>query len=276
MRVGSKRMYLDIQSLQNYIGREVNGGQQGHSSVVVADCRRCWSPEHRVPSLCSHIDFVWTPAISPFASRCCRKSCREQQLPSLMRSDLLRNPLSSCTPQVFIHDPLYKWAMTPQDAQQRQQGDQDTRMLDGPSERDARPLNADAERALLRVKQKLKGLEGGVSSCFPACCLSASRGPVQLNLFGNSVHCSTHQTMWACCRGITDLLRAGPVFHIVASGQLRDKSPTRARRPRQNAQGTPHTSVHLCLRRSQRNTNIRMHEQTGPVHPDAFLNPVSS
>ncbi|KAK9828160.1 hypothetical protein WJX74_001187 [Apatococcus lobatus] len=61
--------------------------------------------------------------------------------------------------EVFIHDPLYKWAMTPYDAQQRQHGDQE--VLDGPSERDARPLNADAERALLRVQQKLKGLTGG-------------------------------------------------------------------------------------------------------------------
>lgn len=51
--------------------------------------------------------------------------------------------------------------MTPHDAQQRQHGEQEAQLLDGPSERDARPLNADAERALLRVRQKLKGLEGG-------------------------------------------------------------------------------------------------------------------
>ena len=51
--------------------------------------------------------------------------------------------------------------MTPYDAQQRQHGEQEAQLLDGPSERDARPLNADAERALLRVRQKLKGLEGG-------------------------------------------------------------------------------------------------------------------
>ena len=65
--------------------------------------------------------------------------------------------------QVFIHDPLYKWAMTPQGAQQRQHDDPEAGLLDG-TDRDARPLNADAERALLRVKQKLKGLEGGPAS----------------------------------------------------------------------------------------------------------------
>ena len=64
--------------------------------------------------------------------------------------------------QVFIHDPLYKWAMTPYDVQYRQHGDQEAHLLDGPSEKDARPLNADAERALLRVQQKLKGIEGGI------------------------------------------------------------------------------------------------------------------
>ena len=76
--------------------------------------------------------------------------------------------------QVFIHDPLYKWAMTPQDAQQRQHGDPEGNLLDG-TERDARPLNADAERALLRVKQKLKGLEGGVLPCYP---FSSSMPPI--------------------------------------------------------------------------------------------------
>lgn len=64
--------------------------------------------------------------------------------------------------QVFIHDPLYKWAMTPYDVQHRQHGDQEAQLLDGPSEKDARPLNADAERALLRVQQKLRGLGGGM------------------------------------------------------------------------------------------------------------------
>ncbi len=53
--------------------------------------------------------------------------------------------------------------MTPQGAQQRQHDDPEAGLLDG-TDRDARPLNADAERALLRVKQKLKGLEGGLAS----------------------------------------------------------------------------------------------------------------
>lgn len=80
--------------------------------------------------------------------------------------------------QVFIHDPLYKWAMTPLGAQQRQKDDS---MVSGsspaepqsaaaaaagmPAEAvpgtDTTLANADAERALLRLKQKLAGMEGG-------------------------------------------------------------------------------------------------------------------
>lgn len=80
--------------------------------------------------------------------------------------------------QVFIHDPLYKWALTPLGAQQRQKDDLmagDSNPADpagthpsatglGPdavSGTDTTLANADAERALLRLKQKLAGMEGG-------------------------------------------------------------------------------------------------------------------
>lgn len=80
--------------------------------------------------------------------------------------------------QVFIHDPLYKWALTPLGAQQRQKddpmvGDSSPAELQSSSSAaagmppDAVPgtdttlANADAERALLRLKQKLAGMEGG-------------------------------------------------------------------------------------------------------------------
>ena len=80
--------------------------------------------------------------------------------------------------KVFIHDPLYKWALTPLGAQKRQKdeltGDSDTAEGGAPQatslgmpagtagSADSLLANADAERALLRLKQKLAGLEGGV------------------------------------------------------------------------------------------------------------------
>lgn len=82
--------------------------------------------------------------------------------------------------KVFIHDPLYKWALTPLGAQQRQKdflmGGDDSSPGEGTGGPQPAPVgmapsavgstdttiaNADAERALLRLKQKLAGLEGG-------------------------------------------------------------------------------------------------------------------
>lgn len=74
--------------------------------------------------------------------------------------------------QVFIHDPLYKWALTPAKAQQRQRAhDEDGDAgagAGGGAAADAAAgegaiANADAERTVVRVKQKLQGLEGGAS-----------------------------------------------------------------------------------------------------------------
>ncbi|KAK9825683.1 hypothetical protein WJX81_003257 [Elliptochloris bilobata] len=70
--------------------------------------------------------------------------------------------------EVFIHDPLYKWALSPAAAQLRQGGSQPgagdaapaaTALGEGESGGDL--VNADAERALLRVKHKLEGLDSG-------------------------------------------------------------------------------------------------------------------
>lgn len=90
--------------------------------------------------------------------------------------------------QVFIHDPLYKWALTPLGAQQRQKddlmgGDSNGEgagphtpaagmASDAVSSTDTTLANADAERALLRLKQKLAGMEGGLYS--QSCMLCAS------------------------------------------------------------------------------------------------------
>jgi ataxia telangiectasia mutated family protein len=89
--------------------------------------------------------------------------------------------------EVVLHDPMYKWQMTPVKAQRRQQdplaGDAGAAgpagtaagtaassggasSAGGPAGSGAAAIgNADAERAVLRVKQKLEGqdVEGGVA-----------------------------------------------------------------------------------------------------------------
>lgn len=92
---------------------------------------------------------------------------------------LLRSDFFGCHVvfQVFIHDPLYKWALSPLGAQKRQKdelaGDTGSGEVGGPQaaalgispgaggSSDSTLANADAKRALLRLKQKLAGLEGG-------------------------------------------------------------------------------------------------------------------
>ena len=81
--------------------------------------------------------------------------------------------------EVLIHDPILKWAMSPAQARRRQQPRAGEADLDAGADDDAAPSafaaadmallpqgaadvqNADAERALLRVRQKLDGIEGG-------------------------------------------------------------------------------------------------------------------
>ncbi|KDP31097.1 hypothetical protein JCGZ_11473 [Jatropha curcas] len=63
--------------------------------------------------------------------------------------------------EVFIHDPLYKWALSPLKALQRQKerdDDLETSLEDSQDEYEG---NKDAARALMRVKQKLDGYEEG-------------------------------------------------------------------------------------------------------------------
>jgi ataxia telangiectasia mutated family protein len=68
---------------------------------------------------------------------------------------------------VLIHDPLYKWMLSPRDARHRQRAADDDSDGGAPAARDAGGLedracappadNQAAERALLRVRQKLQG-----------------------------------------------------------------------------------------------------------------------
>ncbi|KAH8074346.1 serine/threonine kinase [Aureococcus anophagefferens] len=64
---------------------------------------------------------------------------------------------------VLIHDPLYRWMVSPKDARHRQRHDDaddgDDASRPGGGESNAGDANDDAERALFKVKQKLQGYE---------------------------------------------------------------------------------------------------------------------
>ncbi|KAK9684733.1 hypothetical protein RND81_10G228300 [Saponaria officinalis] len=63
--------------------------------------------------------------------------------------------------EVFIHDPLYKWALSPLKALQRQKDVDDDLETSWEDSLDEYEGNKDAARALMRVKQKLDGYEDG-------------------------------------------------------------------------------------------------------------------
>eukprot|EP00026_Physarum_polycephalum_P000025 Phypoly_transcript_00025.p1 GENE.Phypoly_transcript_00025~~Phypoly_transcript_00025.p1 ORF type:complete len:3119 (+),score=637.15 Phypoly_transcript_00025:93-9449(+) len=64
--------------------------------------------------------------------------------------------------EVFIHDPLYKWALDPLKALRLQRDDSDVDAeIEGADAHEGAQGNKDAERALLRLKQKLQGIEYG-------------------------------------------------------------------------------------------------------------------
>eukprot|EP00963_Diacronema_lutheri_P006938 scaffold622_cov335-Pavlova_lutheri.AAC.6 len=103
-----------------------------------------------------------------------RKSCEETM--EVMR----RNKESLLTIiEVFLHDPLYQWALTVEAAMQHQWDSEgtsgevvstlveDSCGLVGGNLQEGKPVNAGAERALLRVKQKLDGTEDGASRTVP-------------------------------------------------------------------------------------------------------------
>jgi len=78
--------------------------------------------------------------------------------------------------EVFIHDPLYRWALSPLQALRRQQQEEEVlgtatqkgfnnnQNMESNEDDDALMFaggNTEAERALLRLKQKLQGYEYG-------------------------------------------------------------------------------------------------------------------
>ncbi|KAL0315150.1 UNVERIFIED_CONTAM: Serine/threonine-protein kinase ATM [Sesamum calycinum] len=99
------------------------------------------------------IDGMGVTGVEGVFRRCCEETL------SVMRTN--KEALLTII-EVFIHDPLYKWALSPLKAMQRQKDiddDFDASLED--SDEDEYEGNKDAARALLRVKQKLDGYEDG-------------------------------------------------------------------------------------------------------------------
>ncbi|KAF5817319.1 putative non-specific serine/threonine protein kinase [Helianthus annuus] len=98
------------------------------------------------------IDGMGVTGVEGVFRRCCEENL------SVMRTN--KEALLTII-EVFIHDPLYKWALSPLKALERQKetdDDLETSLEDSENEYEG---NKDAARALLRVKQKLDGYEEG-------------------------------------------------------------------------------------------------------------------
>lgn len=98
------------------------------------------------------IDGMGVSGVEGVFRRCCEETL------SVMRTN--KEALLTIV-EVFIHDPLYKWALSPLKALQRQketEDDLETSLEDSEEEYEG---NKDAARALMRVKQKLDGYEEG-------------------------------------------------------------------------------------------------------------------
>ncbi|XP_045816356.1 serine/threonine-protein kinase ATM isoform X4 [Trifolium pratense] len=98
------------------------------------------------------IDGMGVTGVEGVFRRCCEKTL------SVMQTN--KEALLTIV-EVFIHDPLYKWALSPLKALQRQKEmdvDLDTSLEEPENQYEG---NKDAARALLRVKQKLDGYEDG-------------------------------------------------------------------------------------------------------------------
>ncbi|KAL2936046.1 Serine/threonine-protein kinase ATM [Bienertia sinuspersici] len=98
------------------------------------------------------IDGMGVTGIEGVFRRCCEETL------SVMRTN--KEALLTII-EVFIHDPLYKWALSPLKALQRQKETEDDLETNWEDSQDEYEGNKDATRALMRVKQKLDGYEDG-------------------------------------------------------------------------------------------------------------------
>lgn len=98
------------------------------------------------------IDGMGVTGVEGVFRRCCEENL------SVMRTN--KEALLTII-EVFIHDPLYKWALSPLKALERQKETDDDLETSLEDSQDQYEGNKDAARALLRVKQKLDGYEEG-------------------------------------------------------------------------------------------------------------------
>ncbi|EXB87890.1 Serine/threonine-protein kinase ATM [Morus notabilis] len=98
------------------------------------------------------IDGMGVTGVEGVFRRCCEETL------SVMRTN--KEALLTIV-EVFIHDPLYKWALSPLKALQRQKETDDDPETSLEDSQDDYEGNKDAARALMRVKQKLDGYEEG-------------------------------------------------------------------------------------------------------------------
>ncbi|XP_022135092.1 serine/threonine-protein kinase ATM isoform X3 [Momordica charantia] len=98
------------------------------------------------------IDGMGVTGVEGVFRRCCEETL------SVMRTN--KEALLTIV-EVFIHDPLYKWALSPLKALQRQKETDDDVETSLEGSEDEYEGNKDAARALMRVKQKLDGYEDG-------------------------------------------------------------------------------------------------------------------
>lgn len=98
------------------------------------------------------IDGMGVTGVDGVFRRCCEETL------SVMRTN--KEALLTIV-EVFIHDPLYKWALSPLKALQRQKDSNDDLETSLESLQEESEGNKDAARALMRVKQKLDGYEEG-------------------------------------------------------------------------------------------------------------------
>jgi len=113
-------------------------------------------------------------SINVMLPACCPDQTVSQQRECL--EILQHDPRAAAPAQVFIHDPLYNWALTAAAVRKRQRddGSPEEAVAGTPAPTPALAKdrtraaavavgNADAERTLLRVQAKLEGSESGVS-----------------------------------------------------------------------------------------------------------------
>ncbi|PWA19197.1 hypothetical protein CTI12_AA629950 [Artemisia annua] len=98
------------------------------------------------------IDGMGVTGVEGVFRRCCEENL------SVMQTN---KEASLTIIEVFIHDPLYKWALSPLKALERQKETDDDLEASLEDSEGQYEGNKDAARALLRVMQKLNGYEEG-------------------------------------------------------------------------------------------------------------------